>query len=84
MPKGIFAPFDEPNCMGVPASPMLITPIRQKKYDMYKTAINSLWTQSKHLLGTANKVVVIGYRYRKRDMSALSSEVSLRLPSGIS
>jgi hypothetical protein len=45
-PKGIFAPFDEPDSGGIPASAVLLTPVRQKKYDIYQTAISSIWTQA--------------------------------------
>ena len=69
--KGVFAPFDEPDCDGIPASAVLITPVRQKKYDIYQTAINSLWTQSADLLRTSDKVV-IGYSFPPTDTRALA------------
>jgi hypothetical protein len=71
MPKGVFAPFDEPDCDGIPASAVLITPVRQKKYDLYQTAINSLWTQSMDLLMTSDKVVILGYSFPSTDTRAL-------------
>lgn len=70
-PKGVFAPFDEPDCGGIPASAVLITPVRQKKYDIYQTAINSLWAQSADLLMTSGKVVIIGYSFPPTDTRAL-------------
>jgi hypothetical protein len=71
MPKGIFAAFDEPDSDGIPASAVLITPVRQKKYDMYQTAINSLWTQSGELLATSDKIVIVGYSFPPTDICAL-------------
>jgi hypothetical protein len=70
-PKGVFAPFDEPDRDGIPASSVLITPVRQKKYDIYQTAINSLWTQSADLLMTSDKLVIIGYSFPPTDSRAL-------------
>jgi hypothetical protein len=71
MPKGVFAPFDEPDCDGVPASAVLITPVRQKKYDIYQTAINSLWTQAANSLAASDKIVIIGYSFPPTDTRAL-------------
>ena len=65
--KGIFAPFDEPDSPGVPASPLLITPVRQKKYNMYETTINSLWSKAADLFSSASKVVVVGYSFPSTD-----------------
>ena len=70
-PKGIFAPFDEPNRHGVPASPLLITPIRQKKYDQYKGAIDGLWTQAAQMFETAQKLMIIGYSFPPTDTRVL-------------
>jgi hypothetical protein len=70
-PKGVFAAFDEPDSDGIPASAVMITPVRQKKYDIYQTAINSLWTQSADALATTDKVVIIGYSFPPTDTRAL-------------
>jgi hypothetical protein len=70
-PKGIFAPFDEPDADGVPSSPLLITPVRQKKYDVYQTTIDSLWGQCVRSLETANKIVIVGYSFPSTDTRAL-------------
>lgn len=70
-PKGVYAAFDEPEGQGIPASAVMITPVRQKKYDMYQAAINSIWTQSADALGTTDKVVIIGYSFPQTDTRAL-------------
>jgi hypothetical protein len=69
--KGIFAPFDEPDPDGVPASPLLITPVRQKKYDLYKEAIDGLWTQAAQMFETAQKLTIIGYSFPPTDTRVL-------------
>jgi hypothetical protein len=65
--KGIFAPFDEPSAEGIPASPLLITPVRQKKYDAYQSTMSSLWQQSADLFWTADKVTIVGYSFPLTD-----------------
>jgi hypothetical protein len=71
MTFNIFSPFDEPESPGVPASAVLITPVRQKKYDTYRTAINSLWAKSTDVLATTNKIVIVGYSFPSTDTRAL-------------
>src|SRR5579872_836355 len=71
MPKGIFAPFDEPDSPGIVASAVLITPVRQKKYEIYQTAINNLWTQATEFMKTSDKIVIIGYSFPATDTRAL-------------
>jgi hypothetical protein len=70
-PKGVFAPFDEPDRDGIPASAVLITPVRQKKYEAYQTAINSLWTHAANSLSGSDKIVIIGYSFPPTDTRAL-------------
>jgi len=65
--KGIFAPFDEPSAEGIPASPLLITPVRQKKYDAYQSTMSSLWQQSADPFWTADKVTIVGYSFPLTD-----------------
>lgn len=69
--KGIFAPFDEPGRQGVPASPLLITPVRQKKYDLYRESINGLWMQAAQTIESAEKLVIVGYSFPPTDTRVL-------------
>jgi hypothetical protein len=69
---GIYAPFKEPYLPGVPASPLLITPVRQKKYAMYKGAVDSLWKQAGKMLKSADRIVIIGYSFPPTDTRALN------------
>lgn len=68
--QGTFAPFKEPDCNGIPSSPVLITPVRQKKYDVYQTKINGLWNQAANLLNSVNRVVIVGYSFPPTDTRA--------------
>jgi hypothetical protein len=70
-PKGVFSAFDEPDCDGVPSSALLITPVRQKRYDIYQAAMDSLWNQSAEALATADRIVIIGYSFPPTDTRSL-------------
>jgi hypothetical protein len=67
----IFSPFKEGADAGVPSSPFLITPVRQKKYNVYKSALERLWEQADTTLMTAKRIVVIGYSFPKTDVRPL-------------
>lgn len=78
---GIFSPFGEPTNHGIPSSPLLITPVRQKKYDMYQSKVDSLWRQSAGLLEAADRIVIIGYSFPPTDirpMDLLRNTLKLR------
>jgi hypothetical protein len=70
--KGIFAPFDEPLVQGVPSSPLLITPVRQKRYDAYTSVIGNLWDLAEKAFAETDKIVTIGYSFPPTDTRALS------------
>jgi hypothetical protein len=69
--KGIFSPFDEPGEKGVPSSALLITPVRQKKYEMYQSTVNELWRQTADLFEDADRIVIVGYSFPTTDTRAL-------------
>lgn len=66
-PVTIFSAFEEPAADGVPSSPLLITPVRQKKYDAYKTTIEKLWRQAARALKAADRLVIVGYSFPRTD-----------------
>jgi hypothetical protein len=72
MTPRIFSPFNEGADVGVPSSPLLITPVRQKKYDIYKSALERLWEQANKTLMTASRIVIIGYSFPKTDVRPLT------------
>ena len=69
--KGIFAPFSEPTVQGVPSSPLLITPVRQKRYDDYSSVIGNLWNLAEQAFAGADNIVAIGYSFPVTDTKAL-------------
>jgi hypothetical protein len=66
-----YSPFTEPSDKGVPSSPLLILPVRQKRYDMYQSTIETLWQQSADALRTAGKIVIVGYSFPSTDARPL-------------
>lgn len=70
--KRIFAPFDEPVMHGVPSSPLIITPVRQKKYEDYAGTIEKLWGLAERALSEADRIVLIGYSFPQTDTQTLS------------
>lgn len=71
IPVNIFSPFKEPAETGIASSPLLITPIRQKKYDRYASTIESLWQQSLDALSIADRIVIVGYSFPPTDTRPL-------------
>lgn len=63
--------FEEGDAEGVPSSPILITPVRQKKYDTYRSSIQHLWTQAIKSLEDASRIVIVGYSFPPTDTRAL-------------
>ncbi len=57
---------------GVPSSPLLITPVRQKKYDAYGPMIESLWNQAVKALEEVSRVVIVGYSFPPTDTRPLT------------
>jgi hypothetical protein len=65
------SPFEEEETKGVPSSPILITPVRQKRYDTYGSTIQDLWRQAVEALEKTSRVVIIGYSFPPTDTRAL-------------
>ncbi len=69
--KGMFAPFDEPTIKGVPSSPLLITPVRQKRYDDYAGVIKHLWELAEKAFRNTERIVAIGYSFPSTDIKII-------------
>ncbi len=67
----LFSPFSEPSDNGVPSSPLLITPVRQKRYERYKSTIGTLWDQAVDLLEEVDRIVIVGYSFPVTDSRTL-------------
>ncbi|WP_152971950.1 hypothetical protein [Desulfatitalea tepidiphila] len=69
---GIYSPAKEQRATGIPSSPLLITPVRQKKYDMYQKTIEQLWEQAEGALIESDRIVIIGYSFPATDKRSLT------------
>lgn len=66
------SPFEEGDPIGsIPSSPILITPVRQKKYDAYRATIQNLWSQAVTGLEDTSRIVIVGYSFPQTDTRAL-------------
>lgn len=70
-PMGVFSPFREPPTDGVPASPLLITPVHQKRFEEYSSSIETLWRKADSELQDVARIVVIGYSFPDTDTRAM-------------
>ena len=56
---------------GIPSSPLLITPVRQKRYNDYSSVIGNLWNLAEQVFTEADKIVAIGYSFPTTDTKAV-------------
>jgi hypothetical protein len=70
-PISVYAALKEPNDPGVPSSPLLITPVRQKAYASYGRTIGSLWSQAEAAIKNAARLVIAGYSFPETDTRAV-------------
>ena len=68
---GVFSPFKEPSADGVPSSPLLITPVKQKRYEDYAASIECLWQAAEVEFQQVERIVVIGYSFPETDTKPL-------------
>jgi hypothetical protein len=67
----VFSPFPEPHDSGIPSSPLIMTPVKEKQYDLYKTTLETLWQKAEAELATTDRIVVIGYSFPTTDTRPL-------------
>jgi hypothetical protein len=67
----VFSPFEEGSPNGVPSSPILITPVRQKRYDGFAQNIENLWMRAVEALENAHRIVIVGYSFPATDVRPL-------------
>jgi hypothetical protein len=70
-PLGVFSPFKEPSARGIPSSPLLITPVRQKHYEDYVNSIETLWRTAESEFRDVKRIVIIGYSFPETDTRPL-------------
>ncbi|MFZ0929445.1 MAG: hypothetical protein WAN11_12635 [Syntrophobacteraceae bacterium] len=80
-PIRVFSPFKEPSVSGIASSPLLITPVRQKRYDIYQSKMEPLWQEAAEAMKVADKIVIIGYSFPPTDskpLELLTNAIDLR------
>lgn len=55
---------------GVPTIPLIIPPVKDKKYDKYGTLFDSLWEQAEKAITDADEIIIIGYSFPKTDIKS--------------
>ena len=77
-PKGFVVMRMQPNIPGRPKGlagnagivsiPLIIPPVRQKKYDLYGQLFQDLWAEAQEALRKADHIVIIGYSFPRTDI----------------
>jgi hypothetical protein len=70
-PISVYEALKSPDEHGVPSSPLLITPVKQKAYSSYGSTIESLWRQAGASIQQADRLVVAGYSFPATDTRAV-------------
>lgn len=68
LPKNPFMREGVSDDTGVISMPLIIPPVRDKKYDFYGSLFNSLWAEAEQQLIEADKIFIIGYSFPKTDL----------------
>lgn len=53
--------------LGITSMPLIIPPVRDKKYDFYGDLFSNLWIEAEKQIIEADKIFVIGYSFPKTD-----------------
>lgn len=56
---------------GLVSVPLIIPPVRNKRYDFYGSLFTVLWDEAEKLLTHASRIIVIGYSFPKTDLKSL-------------
>lgn len=54
--------------LGITSMPLIIPPVREKKYDFYGDLFSNLWIEAEKQIIEADKIFVIGYSFPKTDL----------------
>jgi len=55
---------------GVATIPLLIPPVKNKKYDRYGTLFSGLWNNTAKAIESADEIILIGYSFPKTDIKS--------------
>ena len=57
---------------GLPSMPLIIPPVREKRYDMFGPLFGQIWDGAEQALSEAEEIVVIGYSFPPTDFRSRS------------
>ncbi len=52
---------------GLVSMPLVIPPVKKKKYDLFGDLFREIWNQAEHTLAESDKIIVIGYSFPRTD-----------------
>lgn len=55
---------------GVPTIPLIIPPVKEKKYDQYGNLFDGLWEKTAKAIEIADEIILIGYSFPKTDIKS--------------
>lgn len=55
---------------GLPSVPLIIPPVRKKRYDLYGDLFTGIWNSAETSLAEASRIVVIGYSFPRTDLKS--------------
>lgn len=55
---------------GVPTIPLIIPPVKEKKYDQYGNLFDELWDKTAKAIEVADEIILIGYSFPKTDIKS--------------
>ncbi|MEZ9464875.1 hypothetical protein AB4178_24650 [Vibrio splendidus] len=55
---------------GVATIPLIIPPVKEKKYDQYGSLFDGLWESTGKAIETADEIILIGYSFPKTDIKS--------------
>jgi len=55
---------------GLPSVPLIVPPVRQKRYDLYGDLFTGIWEEAETALSKASRIIVIGYSFPRTDLKS--------------
>lgn len=55
---------------GLTSTPLIIPPVKNKRYDLYGSLFNQLWNEAEKALTNADHIIIIGYSFPKTDIQS--------------
>lgn len=70
-PKHPLMPEGSSGSGGLDSMPLIIPPVRSKRYDLYGSLFTGLWAQAQAALTAADTILIIGYSFPQTDLKSI-------------